>query len=106
MLCATGNRHASRVGAATEQLADPLPWAKRDTLLITAEVNMCDRYLGYMVGALLLTSGAASAAAADGKAEYELRSAQRYVAIFLSLDRNKDGVVSRPEARGDLNFSP
>jgi hypothetical protein len=59
-----------------------------------------------MVGALLLTSGAASAAAADGKAEYELRSAQRYVAIFLSLDRNKDGVVSRPEARGDLNFSP
>ncbi len=67
---------------------------------------MCDRYLGYVLSALLLTISAASAAGADGKAEYELRSAQRYVALFLSLDRNKDGTVSQSEAHGDLNFSP
>jgi hypothetical protein len=58
-----------------------------------------------VIGAVLLAA-AASAAGADAKAEYELRSAERYVALFLSLDRNNDGVVTREEAQGNLNFTP
>jgi hypothetical protein len=54
----------------------------------------------------VLLVGAANAAGTDARAEYELRSAERYVALFVSLDRNKDGVVVRSEAHGDLNFTP
>ena len=55
---------------------------------------------------LALAACALSAAAADPKAEYELRNAERYVALFTTLDRNLNGVVSRAEANGDLNFMP
>lgn len=55
---------------------------------------------------LALLACALSAAAADPKAEYELRNAQRYVALFTRLDRNLDGVMSRAEAYGDVNFMP
>jgi Ca2+-binding EF-hand superfamily protein len=46
------------------------------------------------------------AASADDKADYDRRAAQRYTALFQSLDRNGDGAVSRVEAQGDLNFLP
>ena len=65
----------------------------------------CSRSFPYAVAAVLLSS-VANAAALDAKAEYELRSAQRYVGLFQALDRNKDGTVTREEARGDLVFAP
>jgi EF hand len=65
----------------------------------------CTDSVRHAIGALLLAA-AVSAAAADAKAEYERRSAERYVSLFLSLDRNKDGAVTRSEAQGDLNFIP
>ena len=58
-----------------------------------------------MRGVALLAC-ALDAAAADGEAEYDRRNAERYVALFTSLDRNGDGVVTRVEAQGDLTFSP
>jgi hypothetical protein len=44
--------------------------------------------------------------AADDKADYDQRSAARYTALFQSLDRDRDGTVTRNEAKGDLNFDP
>ena len=55
---------------------------------------------------LALLVAAFDAVAADAKAEYDQRNAERYVALFTTLDRNRDGVVSRAEAQGDLEFSP
>jgi hypothetical protein len=43
---------------------------------------------------------------ADDKADYERRSVARYVDLFTRLDRDRDDVVSRLEADGDLNFMP
>ena len=58
--------------------------------------------------ALLVVVGALDANAADGdaKAQYERRNAERYVALFTTLDRNRDGAVSRAETQGDLDFGP
>jgi Ca2+-binding EF-hand superfamily protein len=56
--------------------------------------------------AALLALGAANAAGADLKTEYERRVAERFAASFQSLDLNRDGTVSRDEAHGDLNFLP
>ncbi|HYC44104.1 MAG TPA: hypothetical protein VED01_01350 [Burkholderiales bacterium] len=53
-----------------------------------------------------LAAWAFNAAAADGETEYDRRNAERYVALFTSLDRNADGTVTRAEAQGDLNFGP
>jgi Ca2+-binding EF-hand superfamily protein len=43
---------------------------------------------------------------ADDKAQYEKRAIARYTQLFAALDRNADGIVTRDEARGDLNFIP
>ncbi|MDB5904955.1 MAG: hypothetical protein JWM26_3833 [Betaproteobacteria bacterium] len=56
--------------------------------------------------ALTMLCSAAGAASADDKADYDKRAAARYEALFQTLDRNRDGVVSREEAQGDLNFLP
>ena len=56
--------------------------------------------------ALLLASTIAMAAVSDDKAQYDRQAAARYGTLFQSLDRNGDGVVTRLEAQGDLNFSP
>jgi hypothetical protein len=56
--------------------------------------------------AIALLACTLNVAAADGKAEYDRRNAERYATLFKSLDRNADGAVSRAEAQGDLNFSP
>lgn len=56
---------------------------------------------------LLGTCALAGAAAhADERADYNRRAAERYSALFQSLDRDGDGAVTRVEARGDLNFGP
>ena len=56
--------------------------------------------------ALILLASVLDAAAAEGKAEYDRRNAERYVALFTTLDLNRDGMVSRAEAEGDLEFRP
>ena len=48
----------------------------------------------------------ATAAIADDKTEYERRAVERDVALFQSLDRNRDNAVTKLEAQGDLNFGP
>jgi hypothetical protein len=55
---------------------------------------------------LILLLCGVQAAAADPQAEYHRRNAERYVALFTSLDRNRDGMVARVEAEGDLQFGP
>ena len=45
-------------------------------------------------------------ALANDQLDYERRVGGRLAMLFDSLDRNRDAVVSREEARGDVNFSP
>lgn len=50
---------------------------------------------------LLLVS---TTAAANDRTVYNERAAARFTGLFQSLDRNADGVVTREESHGDLNF--
>lgn len=59
-----------------------------------------------LTGALLLLVAFAMGAEADDRGDYNRRAAARDLSLFRSLDRNGDGVVSRLEAQGDLNFLP
>jgi hypothetical protein len=61
--------------------------------------------LGYCVLALALLAPA-GALAADARAEYYQRAAERDVGSFRGLDIDHDGVVTRAEIRGDLDFGP
>lgn len=54
----------------------------------------------------LTLTGYGAAAGADDQADYNQRSAARHTGLFQSLDRNRDGTVTRVEAKGDLNFDP
>ena len=54
----------------------------------------------------LMLAAAGHAADTDPQAGYQRRVAERYVALFQSLDLDGDGRVSRAEARADLNFGP
>jgi hypothetical protein len=58
------------------------------------------------VGVLVLLATCAMGAGASDKSEYNRRAAARDLALFQSLDRNMDGVVTRLEAQGDVNFLP
>jgi hypothetical protein len=60
---------------------------------------------GLLIGAAFFTA-LARAANADPQTEYQRRAAERYVALFKSLDHDGGGTVSRAEAKGDLNFAP
>lgn len=53
--------------------------------------------------ALLVACGGVQA---QDRVDYDRRSAARYVELFGWLDRDGDGVVTRVEAQGDLNFTP
>lgn len=59
---------------------------------------------GLLIGAALFV--ALAQAADSAQTQYQRRVAERFVALFKSLDLDRDGTVSRAEARGDLNFSP
>jgi hypothetical protein len=56
--------------------------------------------------ALALLMSCAMSAGADAKSDYNRRAAARDLSLFQSLDRNGDGVVTRLEAHGDVNFLP
>lgn len=65
------------------------------------------RVIPLLVAVLLPGTGlAASAAPADVEADYNRRVAGRFGSLFQTLDRNRDGVVTRNEAQGDLHFYP
>lgn len=60
----------------------------------------------FQTGALVLLAACAGVAGADDRSEYNRRAAERDLRLFQSLDRNGDGVVTRQEAQGDINFLP
>jgi hypothetical protein len=60
----------------------------------------------YQVVALALLASCAMSAGADDKSKYNRRAAARDLSLFQSLDRDRDGVVTRLEAQGDINFLP
>ena len=57
-------------------------------------------------GVLVLLLACAMSASADDKSDYNRRAAARDLSLFHALDRNADGVVTRLEAQGDVNFLP
>jgi Ca2+-binding EF-hand superfamily protein len=52
--------------------------------------------------ALMLAAGAS----AQDKATYDQRNIARYVELFQTLDRDRDGTVTWSESQGDLVFTP
>ena len=58
------------------------------------------------LGALAALLAMATFAGADDRSDYNRRAAARDLELFHSLDRNGDGVVTRAEAQGDINFLP
>ncbi len=57
-------------------------------------------------GLLLLLLSATAPGLADDKADYNSRAATRDTKLFQSLDRDADGVLTRAEAKGDLDLGP
>ena len=57
-------------------------------------------------GALAVLLACAMSAGADDRSDYNRRAAAGDLSLFHSLDRNADGVVTRLEAQGDINFLP
>ena len=55
---------------------------------------------------MLIASAWIAAAHADDRSEYNRRAAQRDMELFHALDRNGDGMLTREEAKGDLNLGP
>jgi hypothetical protein len=60
----------------------------------------------HKVVTVLLLSALSVPALADDRTDYNERVAARLVALFQSLDRNGDDVVTREESRGDLDLGP
>lgn len=56
------------------------------------------------LAAAVLLSLAPLLAEADERQDYYHRAAATDLAVFRSLDRNGDGVVTAEEARGDVHF--
>jgi hypothetical protein len=64
-------------------------------------MRLVSRYKAALIFLLSVT-----AAAADDKYLFNERNAAHDAALFQSLDRNADGVVTSEESRGDLDFGP
>jgi Ca2+-binding EF-hand superfamily protein len=60
----------------------------------------------HKAAAILLLSALAATAPADDRTEYNERVAARLMALFQTLDRDADGVLTREETRGDLDLGP
>jgi Ca2+-binding EF-hand superfamily protein len=60
----------------------------------------------WQFGALAMLMALAMSAGADDKSDYNRRAAASDLELFQSLDRDTDGVVTRMEARSDINFLP
>jgi hypothetical protein len=60
----------------------------------------------WQVGALAVLMALAMSAGADEKSDYNRRAAASDLELFHALDRDDDGMVTRVEARGDINFLP
>ena len=60
----------------------------------------------YALAVVVLGLALGSGAAEDPKAEFDRRAAERYVSLFQSLDLDNDGMLSKAEVQGDLNFAP
>jgi Ca2+-binding EF-hand superfamily protein len=58
------------------------------------------------VCAVALLAVCVTGAAADDRADYVRRLAERDRSVFKALDLNRDGVVTRDEAIHDLDFAP
>ena len=58
------------------------------------------------VASVLLLAAGAAAVAADDRLAYNLRASTEDVKLFLSLDRNADGLLTRDESKGDVNLGP
>ena len=59
-----------------------------------------------LFAAVVLVFASNAISADDPKAEFDRRAAERYVTLFQALDLNNDRMVSKAEARSDLNFGP
>lgn len=60
----------------------------------------------WSAGASAVLLACALGAQADDQGDYNLRAAAEDLRLFQELDRNADGMVTRMEARGDVNFLP
>lgn len=60
----------------------------------------------HQVAIIVLVTALAAVASADDRTAYNERVAARLAALFQSLDRNADDIVTRDESRGDVNFAP
>lgn len=61
---------------------------------------------GYKTSAFVFLFSLAVAVSADDRTNHNERVANDFAALFHSLDRNGDDVVTREESRGDLNLGP
>ena len=60
----------------------------------------------HQVAIIVLATALAAIASADDRTAYNERVAVRLTALFQSLDRNADDIVTHDESRGDVNFVP
>ena len=62
--------------------------------------------INWKIGALAMLLACATSAGADDRSNFNRRAASDDMRLFQSLDRDKDGAVTRMEANGDVNFLP
>ena len=64
--------------------------------------------MGYIriLGVLLFLATAGAAIGAYDRDSYYREASTRDVRLFLSLDRDGDGALTREESKGDLNLGP
>jgi Ca2+-binding EF-hand superfamily protein len=64
-----------------------------------------NKHFGIALGACLLAITSAGAVAQD-RAAYDQRNIARFTDLFQRLDADRDGIVTRTEAHGNLDLLP